>query len=49
MAEPSVKTISAPNNRRKNTIGAIQYFFLILRYSQNSNKMEILDMVSFID
>tara|TARA_B100000963_G_scaffold360121_1_gene389821 strand:- start:2526 stop:2681 length:156 start_codon:yes stop_codon:yes gene_type:complete len=48
MAVPSVKTIKVPNRRRKNTIGANQNFFLTLKNSQNSAKIDSLDInVSF--
>ena len=36
MAEPSVKTISAPSNIRMITIGASHHFFRTLIKSQNS-------------
>ena len=44
MAVPSVKTIKVPNKRRKNTIGASQNFFLTLKNSQNSAKIDSLDI-----
>ncbi len=47
IAVPSVKTIKVPNNKRKNTIGANQNFFLTLKNSQNSDKIDILDIINF--
>ena len=35
-AEPWVNTINPPNNNKKIIIGKSQYFFLILKNSQNS-------------
>jgi len=35
-AEPWVNTINPPNNTKKIIIGKSQYFFLILKNSQNS-------------
>ena len=44
IAVPSVKTIKVPNNSRKKTIGASQNFFRTLKNSQNSVKIDSLDI-----
>ena len=44
IAVPSVNTIKVPKRSRKNTIGANQNFFLTLKNSQNSVKIENLDI-----
>ena len=41
-AEPCVKTINAPNNTKKNTIGKSHHFFLIFKNSQSSTKVDNL-------
>lgn len=41
---PSVKTINVPNSNKKNTIGASQNFFRTLKNSQNSVKIDSLDI-----
>jgi hypothetical protein len=48
IAEPSVRKIKAPNSIRKITIGANQYFFRILRNSQNSKAIESLLIVALL-
>ncbi len=48
MAVPSVNTIKVPNNSRKNTIGANQNFFRTLKNSQNSNKIDNLDINNYL-
>jgi len=42
IADPSVRTIKAPKRARKIMIGANHHFLLILRKSQNSDKIESL-------
>jgi len=42
IAVPSVRTINVPNNRRKKIIGANQNFFLTLKNSQNSERIDNL-------
>ena len=44
IAVPSVNTIKVPNNRRKKTIGANQNFFRTLKNSQNSDRIDNLDI-----
>tara|TARA_Y100001958_G_scaffold111205_1_gene78586 strand:+ start:5202 stop:5363 length:162 start_codon:yes stop_codon:yes gene_type:complete len=44
IAVPSVNTINVPNKSRKKTIGANQNFFRTLKNSQNSAKIESLDI-----
>ena len=44
IAVPSVNTIRVPNNSKKKTIGANQNFFLTLKNSQNSVKIDSLDI-----
>ena len=44
MADPSVRTIKVPNNRVTIIIGASHHFFLSLRYDQNSNSVDALDI-----
>ena len=41
---PSVRTINVPKKSKKNTIGANQNFFLTLKNSQNSNKIDNFDI-----
>ncbi len=48
MADPSVRTIKVPKSRVTIKIGASHHFFLSLRYDQNSNNVEALDMVSIL-
>jgi len=43
-AVPSVNTINVPNNNKKKTIGANQNFFRTLKNSQNSVKIDSLDI-----
>jgi len=45
IAVPSVKTISVPKRRRKKIIGANQNFLRIFKNSQNSKRIENLDMI----
>tara|TARA_B100002019_G_scaffold279505_1_gene281451 strand:- start:701 stop:856 length:156 start_codon:yes stop_codon:yes gene_type:complete len=45
IALPSVSTISVPNSSKKKTIGASQNFFLTFKNSQNSNSIEIFDII----
>ena len=47
-ADPSVRTINAPNNIKKMTIGANHHFFPVLRNSQNSFMMEYLLVKLFL-
>ncbi len=44
IADPSVKIIRAPNNTRKIMIGANHHFLRCFRKSQNSDKIESLDI-----
>ena len=46
IAVPSVNTTRVPNNSRKKTIGASQNFFLTLKNSQNSDKIDNLDIIT---
>ena len=46
IAVPSVRTINVPNNSKKNIMGANQNFFLTLKNSQNSNKIDNLDIIN---
>ena len=46
MAEPSVKTISAPNNRRNMIIGNNHHFLLAQRKLQNSFIIDNLPITS---
>ena len=46
MADPSVRTIKVPNNMVTIIIGASHHFFLSLRYDQNSNNVDALDIVN---
>ena len=46
-ADPSVITIRAPNNTRNIMIGANHHFLLTLMNSQNSNNIEIFDIVHY--
>jgi len=48
ITEPSVRISNAPNNIRKITIGANQYFFRTLRNSQNSSIIEIFFIVALL-
>ena len=48
IAVPSVNTIKVPNNSRKKTIGANQNFFRTLKNSQNSVKIDSLDINIFL-
>ena len=45
IALPSVRTMSVPNSNKKKTIGASQNFFLTFKNSQNSNSIEIFDII----
>jgi len=44
-AEPSVKTINAPNNTKMMTMGASHHFFRTFMNSQNSRMIESLPIV----
>ena len=46
IAVPSVRTIREPKNKRKITMGASHHFFLSFKNSQNSNNIDILDILS---
>jgi len=46
IADPSVRTIKAPNNTRKMMIGANHHFLRTLKKSQNSKKIESFDIVN---
>ena len=48
MAVPSVSTIRVPNNSKKKTIGTNQNFFRTLKNSQNSDKIDNLDIHIFL-
>jgi len=45
IAVPSVKTIKAPIKSKEKIIGTSQYFFLTFKYSMNSDKTEIFDIM----
>ncbi len=45
-AVPSVRKIKNPNKNRKIIIGASHHFFLTDKNSQNSKRMDILDIIS---
>ena len=47
IAVPSVKTINVPKSNKKKTIGTNQNFFLTLINSQNSDKIDNLDIINF--
>ena len=46
IAVPSVSTINVPKSNKKNTIGANQNFFLTIKNSQNSDKIDNLDIIT---
>ena len=46
IAVPSVRTISVPNNIKNIIIGANHHFFLSFKNSQNSNNIDIFDILS---
>ncbi len=46
IADPSVNTNRAPNNARETIIGANHHFLRTKRKSQNSKKIENLDIVN---
>ena len=48
IAVPSVSTINEPNSNKKKTIGANQNFFRTLKNSQNSVKIDSLDINTFL-
>ncbi len=48
IAVPSVSTISVPKSNKKNTIGANQNFFLTLKNSQNSDKIDSFDINNYL-
>ena len=45
-ADPSVNTKRAPNNAKKNMIGASHHFLRTMRKSQNSKSIESFDIVN---
>jgi len=45
---PSLSTIIAPKSTRKKIIGISHHFFLILKKSQNSARIESFDIVSLV-
>ena len=44
IAVPSVRTMRVPNNKRNIKMGANHHFLRSLKYSQNSTKIETLDI-----
>jgi hypothetical protein len=44
IAVPSVRTIKVPKRSKKNTMGASQNFFLTLKNSQNSARIDNFDI-----
>ena len=48
IAVPSVKTINVPNSNKKKTIGANQNFFLTLKNSQNSDRIDSFDINNYL-
>ena len=48
IAVPSVSTINVPNSNKKKTIGANQNFFRTLKNSQNSDKIDNLDINNYL-
>ena len=48
-AVPSVKTIKIANSNKMKIIGANTHFFLSLKKSQNSRRIDIFDIFSLLD
>jgi len=48
MADPSARTIRAPNNTRKIMIGTNHHFLRTLRKPQNSDSIDSLDTLFLI-